>query len=104
MMLLHRRHFLQRTLALGGLGLLAGCSRLTPMPPSSAKVPRVGLLLFYSDASALEPQAFLRGMHEAGYVDGQSVVFEYRRADGRPERLPSLAAELLNANVDLIWT
>jgi putative ABC transport system substrate-binding protein len=43
-------------------------------------------------------------MNEAGYVDGQSVMFEYRFAEGRSERLPMLMAELLNSHVDLIWT
>ena len=64
------------------------------------------MLVFYSNPSSLEPQvlAFLRGMQEAGYVDGQSVVYEYRFAEERPERLPVLIAELLDSNVDLVWT
>ena len=62
------------------------------------------MLLFYSDASAPQPQAFFQGMRELGYVDGQSVVFEYRLAEERSERLPILMAELLNSDVDLIWT
>jgi putative ABC transport system substrate-binding protein len=64
------------------------------------------MLVFYSDASKLEPQvlAFLRGMQEAGYVDGQSVGYEYRFAEEMPERLPILMAQLLDSNVDLIWT
>jgi len=62
------------------------------------------MLLFYSDAAAPQPQAFLQGMRELGYVDGESVVFEYRFAEERSERLPLLMVELLNSNVDLIWT
>jgi putative ABC transport system substrate-binding protein len=62
------------------------------------------MLLFYSDASAPQPQAFFQGMRELGYDDGQSVVYEYRFAEERSERLPNLMAELLNSNVDLIWT
>ncbi len=62
------------------------------------------MLLFYSDASAPQPQAFFQGMRELGYVDGQSVVYEYRSAEERSERLPILMAELLDSNVDLVWT
>ena len=40
-------------------------------------------------------QAFRRGMNDLGYVDGQNIVFEYRFADGRLERLPELAADLV---------
>jgi ABC-type uncharacterized transport system substrate-binding protein len=45
---------------------------------------------------------FLRGLHELGYVEGQNLVVERRSADGKPERLPSLAAELLRLNLDMI--
>jgi len=101
-----RRRFLRRSIAVAGAGVLAGCGLVPSFSQPPAKVPRVGLLVFYSNASALEPQvlAFLRGMQEAGYVDGQSVTFEYRFAEERPERLPVLMAELIDANVDVIWT
>ena len=99
-----RRRFLRGSIAVAGVGVLWGCGLVPSFGQLPATLPRVGMLLFYSDASALEPQAFLRGMQEAGYVDGQSVAFEYRFAEGRSERLPILTAELLNANVDLIWT
>ena len=101
-----RRRFLQGGIAVAGVGLLSACGLVPPFGRPAAKIPRVGMLVFYSNASALEPQvfAFLRGMHEAGYVDGQSVVYEYRFAQERSERLPILMAELLNSEVDLIWT
>src|SRR6187431_2232785 len=97
-----RRRLLQGGLALAGLGLLAGCGVLPPQLQPPPKVPRVGLLLFYSDASAPDPQAFLKGMRELGYVDGETVAFEYRFAQEQPERLPALATELVSANVDVI--
>jgi putative ABC transport system substrate-binding protein len=43
-----------------------------------------------------------QGLRELGYVEGRSVVFERRYADGRPDRLPALAAELVRLKVDLI--
>ena len=47
-------------------------------------------------------EAFRQGMKEGGYVDGRNVAVEYRWAEGRPERLPKLAAELVERNVTVI--
>ena len=46
--------------------------------------------------------AFRQGLREIGYVEGQNLVIEYRGAEGRPERLPDLAAELVRLQVDVI--
>ena len=48
--------------------------------------------------------AFVRGIAEMGYVEGQNLTIEYRQAEGRYERLPALAADLVGRNVDLIAT
>jgi putative ABC transport system substrate-binding protein len=47
-------------------------------------------------------EAFLQGMRELGYVEGRNISIEYRWADGKFERLPELAAELVRLKVDLI--
>jgi putative ABC transport system substrate-binding protein len=46
--------------------------------------------------------AFRQGLHDLGYVEGQNLVIEYRGAEGKDERLPDLAAELVGLHVDMI--
>jgi putative ABC transport system substrate-binding protein len=67
------------------------------------RMPRVGLL-FIGSPGATDPTAtgFVKGMRDLGYVDGRNVVLEYRYAGGRPERLATLAADLVHSKVDVI--
>ena len=73
----------------------------------AGKVPRVGYL---SAQSASDPQVqraldvFRQTLRELGYVEGQSVAIEYRWAEGKPERLPELATDLVRSKVDVILT
>jgi ABC-type uncharacterized transport system substrate-binding protein len=64
------------------------------------KVPRVGYLGLIENPDF--DAAFRKGLHEQGYVLGQTIHLEYRYAGGRVEHLPELAAELINLKVDVI--
>jgi putative ABC transport system substrate-binding protein len=71
--------------------------------PRPAHVPRIGILSLTSPPSAAEPgQQWREGLRDLGYVEGQNITFEERYADGKRERLPALAAELVQLQVDLI--
>jgi putative tryptophan/tyrosine transport system substrate-binding protein len=68
-------------------------------------VPRIGVLSTGSPPATLPRfEPFIQRLHELGYVEGQTIALEYRFADGKHERLPGLAAELIDLNVDVIVT
>ncbi|MGH7322270.1 MAG: ABC transporter substrate-binding protein, partial [Candidatus Rokuibacteriota bacterium] len=71
----------------------------------ASKIPRIGLLRTASrDAPDPAAEGLRQGLRELGHVEGQSISIEYRWAEGRPERIPALAAELVRLNVDVIVT
>ena len=71
----------------------------------AGKVPRLGILWPYSSSVASPfAEAFRQGLRDAGYVEGQNILVEERWAEGSFDRLPSLAAELVRLNVDVIVT
>ncbi len=68
-------------------------------------VPRIGVLITNSRASESRSiAAFHQGLHELGYVEGQTIEFAYRYAEGHLEQLPQFAAELVQLNVAVIVT
>ena len=69
------------------------------------KVPRIGYLTADSlSASSTRTEAFRQGVRELGYIEGKNIVVEWRSADGKLDRLPTLAAELVRLKVDVIVT
>jgi len=69
------------------------------------KVPRIGFLTTVSpSAIAARTEAFRQGLRELGYVEGKNIVIEWRYAEGKIDRLPALAAELVRLKVDVIVT
>ena len=92
-----RRHFIA---ALSASTLAMPLHVLAQQIP--AKTRRIGILLFNSPQ--IDPIGpLLQGLQTLGYTDGKTVVIDYRFADGKFERLPSLAAELVSLRPDVIF-
>jgi putative ABC transport system substrate-binding protein len=86
-----------------GLGALAAA--LPSIAQQQGKIWRIGFLAPRSRPTSSDPDvygAFPQGMRELGYVEGKNFVVEWRFADGKFERLPGLAAELVRMKVDVI--
>jgi putative ABC transport system substrate-binding protein len=67
------------------------------------KVPRIGYLTATSrSVNPARIEAFRQGLRELGYVEGENIVIEWRHADGKADRLPRLAAELVHLHMDII--
>ncbi len=94
------RGFIVLMLTLGTLQVPLAAEAQAP-----AKVPQIGFLSPRSPAEvAFLLDAFRQGLRDLGYVEGQNIAIEYRFAEGRPERLPALAADLVRLKVDVIVT
>ena len=91
--------FNRRAMTVVVLALLAAPLAANAQPP--AKVPRIGVLESRSSSKGLE--AFKQGLRERGYVEGKSIVFEYRWANGKVAEFPKLAVELVRLKVDVIF-
>ncbi len=86
---------------------LAGAAALLAAPLAAEtqqadKVARIGYLGTRRGVSPHLPEAFRQGLRDLGYVEGRNVVIEYRNSEGKNERLPALAAELVALKVDVI--
>ena len=85
------------------LGLLA--APLAAAAQQAGKVYRIGILETIPAAqNAANLAALRKGLRDLGYVEGRNLIIEYRSADGRAERFPDLASELVRLKVDLIVT
>src|SRR5262249_7324179 len=89
--------------------LLGGAAVAWPLAAGAqqpaGKVWRIGMLETVSrPLNAANFAAFQKGLRELGYVEGQNLLIEYHSADGRAERFPDLASELVRLKVDAIVT
>jgi putative tryptophan/tyrosine transport system substrate-binding protein len=86
-----------------GAVLFALCFSAEAQQPTN--VPRIGYLTASSlSAISTRTEAFRQGLRELGYVEGKNIVIEWRSAEGKADRLPALAAELVRLKVDVIVT
>ena len=102
--MIDRRRFIALALGSGLGGALA--PGLVGAQQARPNLPRVAYLGSTSAPTPTAPslvfQAFLDGLRDLGYVEGQSVLIEPRWANGQSERLPALAAELVRERVDVL--
>ena len=94
---MNRRETIVVLVALGAAPLAAGAQQ-------AAKARRIGYLSGNLTGSSHMTEGFRRGLRDLGYVEGRNLVIEYRGAEGKPERFPALAAELVALKVDVIVT
>jgi putative ABC transport system substrate-binding protein len=99
-----RREFLRAATVAGTAGFLGlGSEAVEAQQP--ARSPRIGILIPPSASFfSARVEAFRQRLRELGYVEGKNIFIEYRYADGKPQRVPDLAAELVGLKVDVIVT
>src|SRR6266568_4502709 len=92
---------IDRRTFLAGTGAVLLAAPLATEAQQAAKVARIGYL---TDSPAGGPrlEAFFQGLRDLGHVEGRNLVIEYRYAEGKSERYPALAAELVALKVEII--
>jgi ABC-type uncharacterized transport system substrate-binding protein len=88
------------------LSLLAGAAAAWPLAAraqQAARLPRLGVLLLSTPQADPQMETARRALRDLGYVEGQNLAIEYRYAEGRPERLPDLAADLVRTRPDVMF-
>ena len=95
---------MNRRTFLAGTGAVLLAAPLAAEAQQAGKVVRIGYLTIDLAAASQTTEAFRRGLRDLGYVEGRNVVIEYRDAEGKSQRLPAHAAELVALKVDVIVT
>ncbi len=94
---------MDRRTFLAGTGAVLLAAPLAAEGQRARKIHKIGFLSANTPGSSA-PKNFLQGLRNLGYVEGRDFVMEYRWAEGHPERLPELAADLVRTQVDVIVT
>jgi putative tryptophan/tyrosine transport system substrate-binding protein len=76
---------------------------LSARAQQSARMPRLGVLLYSTPQQDPQAKVLEQGLRDLGYIDGQNISIEYRFADGNAERLPDLAADLVRLKPDVLF-
>jgi putative ABC transport system substrate-binding protein len=104
-----RDRLMDRRAVIGGLALVTLAAPRAASAQAAPKVYRIGILALPETSDLVGPQprspvhnSLVRGLRELGYVYGEHFVTEPRGAPGKPERFPTLAAELIRLKVDVI--
>src|SRR5262249_18782772 len=84
-----------------GLTLCALLSALC-RPAEAQQLTKIPWIGYLTVAGPSPSQALLQGLRDLGYIVGQNIAIEYRSADGKRDRLPDLAEELVRLKVDII--
>src|SRR6266581_9240509 len=88
--------------------VLAASIILAPLAGEAQQAAKIARIGFLSPGSASDPrmrlEAFRQGLRDLGYVEGQNIAIESRWAEGKYDRLPGLAADLVRLKVDVIVT
>ena len=95
-----KRQLLAMPLALSAT-IVALC--FTALAQQPKKIPRIGFLnALFPTTNPARIEAFRQGLRDFGYVEGKNIIIEYRYAERKVDRLPTLAAELVRLKVDFI--
>jgi putative ABC transport system substrate-binding protein len=97
-----RRQFIQAVGLIPLAELMAACRLPLARETAPVKIPRVGVLAFGSLGQPSLLDAFEQGLTDHGYIHGGNIILEHRFAEGKLERFPTLAADLVNLPVDVI--
>jgi putative ABC transport system substrate-binding protein len=94
---------MDRRTFLAGTGAMLFAGPLAAEAQQAGRIARIGLLATRTAGDA-RLEGLLKGLRDLGYIEGRNILIEYRDAEGKTERLPALAAELVSLKCDVIVT
>jgi putative ABC transport system substrate-binding protein len=86
------------------IGMVVAAPAVWPSASRAQQIRRLGVLLYSSPEGDANFRSLRHALFDLGYVEGKSLALEIRAAQGQPERLPALAAELVRANPEVLFS